>query len=350
MAGQSILGRLADPSQFNDAIDLRNISTELLLNHVRDIMMIRYAEEAVADLSISGEARCPCHLGIGQEAVAVGVSSALRATDRVYGGHRSHSHYLALGGSIDAMMAEILGKATGASKGMGGSMHLFQPDVGFHGSVPIVGATIPIAAGAALACKMDGKGDVAVGYFGDGACEEGVFHETLNMATVMKLPVLFVVENNLYSSHLDIGLRQPTDSVARFAQAASVTTEIVDGNDVLAVSAAAEKLISASRRGEGPGFLEAVTFRWRGHVGPNEDIDVGVRRSPEELAAWKGRDPLRRLVDALVADRGVTRDQIDTIAQDIRTRITAAVEAARQAPYPEASALFDLVYAQGNAA
>ncbi len=350
MVEQSCLGGLADPSQFNENLNLRNAPTELLLSHVRDIMMIRYAEEAVAELLISGEARCPCHLGIGQEAVAVGVSSALRPSDRVYGGHRSHSHYLALGGCIDAMMAEILGKATGASKGMGGSMHLFQPDVGFHGSVPIVGATIPIAAGAALACKMDDKGDVAVGYFGDGACEEGVFHETLNMAAVMRLPVLFVIENNLYSSHLDIGLRQPTDSVARFAQAASVPTEIVDGNDVLAVSAAASRLISASRRGEGPGFLEAVTFRWRGHVGPNEDIDVGVRRSPEELAAWKGRDPLRRLVDALFADRNVTREQIDTMAQDIRTRITDAVEAARQAPYPEASALLDLVYAQGNAA
>lgn len=349
-ADRSRLGGLADPAQFNGNLDLRNAPTDELLTYVSDIMMIRFAEEAVADLSISGEARCPCHLGIGQEAVAVGVSSALRPSDRVYGGHRSHSHYLALGGSIDAMMAEILGKSTGASKGMGGSMHLFQPDVGFHGSVPIVGATIPIAAGAALACKMDCGGDVAVGYFGDGACEEGVFHETLNMAAVMRLPVIFVVENNFYSSHLDIGLRQPTDSVARFAHAASVATEVVDGNDVLAVAAAAKKLVAASRRGEGPGFLEAITFRWRGHVGPNEDVDVGVRRSPEELAAWKGRDPLRRLVDALVANRSVSRDKIEAMAQDVRTRIADAVAAARMAPYPESSALLDLVYAQGNTA
>ena len=204
---QHRLGDLADPSYYCGPIDLGNIATEHLLQAFRSMVIIRYAEEAVADLSISGEAKCPCHLGIGQEAVAVGISKHLRVTDRVFGGHRSHAHYLALGGSLDKMMAEILGKATGASRGMGGSMHLFAPEIGFHGSVPIVGATIPIAAGAALAAKMDGKGDVAVGYFGDGACEEGVLHETLNMAAVMNLPCIFVCENNLYSSHLDIGAR-----------------------------------------------------------------------------------------------------------------------------------------------
>lgn len=344
------LGNLANPALFNANLELRNEPTDILLEYVRNIMLIRFAEEEVAELSISGEADCPCHLGIGQEAVAVGVSSALYATDRVYGGHRSHAHYLALGGCIDAMMAEILGKASGASKGMGGSMHLFQPDVGFHGSVPIVGATIPIAAGAALACKMDKEGAVAVAYFGDGACEEGVFHETLNMASVMELPVLFVVENNLYSSHLDIGLRQPTDSVARFATASSIPAEVVDGNDVLAVAEAAQKLIAASRRGDGPGFLEAVTFRWRGHVGPNEDIDVGVRRSPGELAAWKGRDPLRRLVNALQSERAVSAAQIADLEAEVRARIAVALKAARNAPYPSESALLDLVYAKGNAA
>jgi pyruvate dehydrogenase E1 component alpha subunit len=344
------LGALADPAQFNGPIELDNRSTENLLEQVRDILLIRYAEEAVAELAVAGEAKCPCHLGIGQEAIAVGVSSVLTAKDRVYGGHRSHAHYLALGGNLDAMFAEILGKATGASKGMGGSMHLFAPEVGFHGSVPIVGATIPIAAGAALACKMDREGAVAVAYFGDGACEEGVFHETLNMAAVMKLPLLFVAENNLYSSHLDIGLWQPADSVARFARASRVAARVVDGNDVCAVARAAGDLVAASRAGEGPGFLEAVTFRWRGHVGPNEDIDVGVRRSPDVLRAWKGRDPLRRLVDSLVAHRGVDVGAVDAIGRDIRQQIERAVRAARAAPYPESGALFDLVYASGGPA
>lgn len=348
VAATDTLGALADPAQFTAPIALDNRSTDELLGFARDIMLIRHAEEAVADLAIAGEARCPCHLGIGQEAVAVGVSSGLTPDDRVYGGHRSHAHYLALGGSLDAMFAEILGKATGASKGMGGSMHLFAPEVGFHGSVPIVGATIPIAAGAGLACKMDGRGAVAVAYFGDGACEEGVFHETLNMAAVMQLPVLFVAENNLYSSHLDIKLRQPADSVGRFARAARVRTEVIDGNDVATVARVAGDLIAGCRAGDGPALLEAVTFRWRGHVGPNEDIDVGVRRSPEELSAWKGRDPLRRLVDSLVGDRGVERDAIEQIGREVRADIARAVQAAREAPYPDDAALFDLVYATGE--
>lgn len=346
----SRLGDLADPARFNEPIALDNHATGKLLDFARAIMVIRFAEEAVAELAIGKEALCPCHLGIGQEAIAVGVSRALNAADRVYGGHRSHAHFLALGGNLDSMFAEILGKVTGASRGMGGSMHLYQPDVGFHGSVPIVGATIPIAAGAALACKMDGCGAIAVAYFGDGACEEGVFHETLNMAAVMKLPILFVAENNLYSSHLDIGLRQPADSVARFAEAARINTRVVDGNNVVAVAREASALVEASRRGEGPGFLEAVTFRWRGHVGPNEDIDVGVRRSPEELTAWKGRDPLGRLVAGLANERGVSVDAIDRMAEEVRGAVADAVSAARAASYPDGSALLDLVYTAGGRA
>lgn len=339
------LGALADPAQYVDRIALDNQPTEALLQALRQMLRIRFAEEAVAELSLSGEAKCPCHLGIGQEAVAVGISSQLRSSDRVFGGHRSHSHYLALDGSLDKMMAEILGKESGASRGMGGSMHLYAPEVGFHGSVPIVGATIPIAAGAALAAKMDGKNDVAVAYFGDGACEEGVMHETLNMAAVMKLPCLFVVENNLYSSHLDIELRQPANSVARYAEANCIATHVVDGNDVVAVRAAAGELIDAARRGDGPGFLEAVTFRWRGHVGPNEDIDVGVQRAPEILAAWKKRDPVARLWSSLVTDRAVDAAVLPAIENDIRIEVASAVEAARAAPYPAVSALLDLVYA-----
>jgi TPP-dependent pyruvate/acetoin dehydrogenase alpha subunit len=345
---QHRLGELADPACHNGPINLGNVATEQLLRAFRSMVVIRYAEEAVADLSISGEAKCPCHLGIGQEAVAVGISKHLRSSDRVFGGHRSHAHYLALGGSLEKMMAEILGKVTGASRGMGGSMHLFAPEVGFHGSVPIVGATIPIAAGAALAAKMDGKGDVAVGYFGDGACEEGVLHETLNMAAVMKLPCIFVCENNLYSSHLDIGLRQPADSVARFAQANQIPSQVVDGNDIVALQAAAGELIEAARAGKGPGFLEAVTFRWRGHVGPNEDIDVGVRRSPEELTAWKRRDPVGRLREALKQERQMAEDVFSDIENEVRHSVAAAVESARLAPYPEANALLDLVYARAG--
>ncbi|WLS01467.1 thiamine pyrophosphate-dependent dehydrogenase E1 component subunit alpha [Shinella oryzae] len=341
---EDTLGSLADPKQLTSAIELKNASTDWLLGCYRDMLTIRRAEERIADLSRAKETKTPVHLGIGQEAVAVGVSAHLNSGDRVYSGHRGHSHYLAMHAPMRGIMAEVLGRATGSSSGMGGSMHLFSPESGFHGSVPIVGATIPIAVGAAIACKMDGKGQVAVCYFGDGACEEGVLHESLNLARVMDLPVLFVCENNLYSSHLDIHLRQPSNSVARFAEAHRVDRCVVDGNDLTAVSEAASQLILACRKGEGPGFLEAVTFRWLGHVGPNADIDVGVRRSPDELKAWKKRDPIRRLADALISSRGVTQETFALIDAEIDAEIADAVDFARRSEFPDDRVLMDYVY------
>ena len=338
------LGKLADPTAFTGPVDLAQVTNDWAVAKLRDMLRIRVAEQVIAELAESGEAQCPCHLGTGQEAVAVGVSAHLKPTDRVFGGHRSHSHYLALGGDLEGLFAEVLGKENGASKGMGGSMHLYEPKIGFHGSVPIVGATIPIATGAALACKMDGKGAVAVSYFGDGAAEEGVLHESLNMAAAMQLPILFVCENNLFSSHLDIHLRQPENRVSRFADAHDVAARLVDGNDVVAVSQAAAELIGRGRRGEGPGFLEAITYRWRGHVGPKEDIDVGVRRRPEELTAWKHRDPVRRLADALVACGALPAGGADKIDRQQRQECDEALVRARAGSYPPVSNLLDFVY------
>jgi pyruvate dehydrogenase E1 component alpha subunit len=194
-------------------------------------------------------------------------------------------------------MAEVQGKQTGASRGMGGSMHLIDRERGLYGTVPIVGGTIPIAVGAALAAKKDGKGAVAVSFFGDGATEEGVFHESVNLAAVLGLPVLFLCENNLFSSHLHIDARQPSDSVARFAEANRVPWQLVDGNDIVGCTNAVAEAVEPMRSGGGPRFIEAVTYRWRGHVGPREDEDVGVRRG-EDLPLWKKRDPIRRLADA----------------------------------------------------
>ena len=226
-------------------------------------------------------------------------------------------------------------------------MHLYAPEVGFHGSVPIVGATISVAVGAALAARLDGSRAVSVCYFGDGACEEGTLHESLNLASIMKLPVIFVCENNLYSSHLDIKLRQPFDSVARFAKAHGVAFETVDGNDVAAVARASHKLIEMARSGHGPAFLEAVTYRWRGHVGPAEDIDVGVRRKQEDIDAWKMRDPIARLQQA-IAKRGDETFDMQTIEAGVRRQVESAIAAAREADWPPQSATMDLVYASGN--
>lgn len=347
---EAIVGRrsdlegLADPAQLASAIDIEGTNGVLLERMLHDMLLIRLTEEAIAKLLERDLVRAPCHLGIGQEAVAVGVSTHLRRSDRVFGGHRSHSHYLAMGGDLYGLLAEVLGKADGASRGMGGSMHLCARSVGFYGSVPLVGATIPIAVGTGLAAKMQGSGDVGVAYFGDGAAEEGVLHESLNLASLYRLPVLFVCENNLFSSHLDIHLRQPSDRVARFAEAHRVTAFTVDGNDVLAVSRAAEELIARARAGDGPGFLEAVTFRHRAHVGPTDDFDVGVRRKMEDVIAWKRRDPIQRLEEAMVAAGMISRSELKARESALHFKINAACERAMAAPYPPVSALMGAVF------
>jgi TPP-dependent pyruvate/acetoin dehydrogenase alpha subunit len=340
--GSESLGSLADPLQHREPLDASGWPDEALLKWHRDMLLIRRAEEAIAGMVETGEAVCPCHLGIGQEAVAVGVASALRPTDRCFGAHRSHSHYLALGAPVGELLAEVLGKDSGCSRGFGGSMHLQAPRHGLIGTVPIVGATIPMAVGAALAAKLDRSGDVGVSFLGDGATEEGVFHEALNLAVTMSLPVLFVVENNLYSSHLHIGLRQPTDRTARYAGAHLVEALTLDGNDVVALATATGRLVSSMREQPRPVLIEAVTYRWRGHVGHREDNDVGVERK-DNLAAWRERDPIRRLADALLA-RGADVSTLEANERSVAEEVERAIEAARSAGYPPSSDLLDVVY------
>ena len=341
---KSDLGGLADPSSHQGPIDVAGVDPAILRKFLADMLAIRHAEEAIGALVEEGLARTPCHLAIGQEAVAVGTAASLDRGDRVFGGHRSHAHLLALGGDLFGLIAEILGKADGLSRGMGGSMHLYSPSVGFHGCVPLVGATIPIAVGAALAARLDGKGAIAVAYFGDGAAEEGVFHESLNLAASQRLPILFVCENNLFSSHLDILLRQPSDRIARFAEAHAIRSATVDGNDVLAVAAAASTLVAHAREGQGPAFLEAVTYRHRGHVGPNDDVDVGVRRTMSELDKWKRRDPVIRLLAGMKARELIDEAGFVALRTEILKKVADARSQAEAAPYPDASVLLGAVY------
>jgi len=339
------IGSLGDPSRHTAPLDLKNIDAATLLTWHARMLLIRTAEEAIADLIRADEARGPCHLSIGQEAIAVGVAHSLRATDRSFGTHRSHGHYLALGGSLEALLAEILGRDTGCARGRGGSMHIHAGEAGFFGSVPFVGGTIALAAGAAFAAKRDGGSDVGVAFFGDGACEEGIFHETLNLAAIMRLPMLFVVENNLFSSHMDLHFRQPATSQSRFAAAQRVANRLVDGNDVVAVAEAAHELLALCRNERVAALLEAVTYRWSGHVGPNDDYDVGVRRSTTELKAWKRRDPIGRLEAALVASRAADRESLDRARADMAARARLAADAALAAPFPDPASLLDCVYA-----
>lgn len=354
------LDDLADPLAYTVALDVSGRATQLLHQMLQRMLLIRVSEDEIGKLVKAGKARTPCHLGIGQEAVAVGVSAHLTPKDRVFGTHRSHSHYLAMGGEPYALIAEVLGRCDGASKGMGGSMHLYGGKQGFHGSVPIVGATIPMAVGAALAARLDATGSdgrlaggplsVGVCYFGDGTSEEGVLHESLNLAAIYGLPVLFVCENNLYSSHLDISQRQPFDRVARFAEVHSLASMTVDGNNVLAVADAAQKLLEIARNGSRPAFLEAVTYRWRGHVGPGIDEDVGVRRSHDDLLAWMRRDPVARLSSAMVSAGILPHDGLARLEAQVRREVEADVKRALASPYPTDSQLLDLVYSDAKRA
>jgi pyruvate dehydrogenase E1 component alpha subunit len=342
------LGALADPQKFHEPLDITGVDAELLRTQLRSMLTIRLVEQHLAAMRRDGHIGGPVHLGVGQEAAAVGVSTHLRRSDRVFGAHRSHSHLLALGSSIHGLFAEVLGKDTGHSRGMGGSMHLWDQSCGFYGSVPIVSGTVALAVGAALAAKLTNTQDVAVAYFGDGAVEEGVVHESLNLASVMQLPVLFVVENNLFSSHMHISLRQPSDSVARFADAHCIDAEVVDGNDVVAVSSATGRLVQRARAGGGPGLIEAVTARWYGHVDWREDVDVGVNRSTVDLANWRARDPVRRLADAMRTRGDLGESWQTEQEQRLRAEIESAWQRAVDDPYPPESALLDRVYAPGG--
>ena len=342
VSSRSTLGALVDPSAYRADIDVDGIDDELVVGWFKSMLSIRLAEEAIGDMVASGEAKCPCHLGIGQEAVAVGVADSIRGSDRCLGAHRSHSHYLALGGDLDQLMAEVLGRVTGCSRGFGGSMHLRAPEVGLLGTVPIVGATIPIAVGCALAAKLDARGDVAVSFLGDGATEEGIFHESLNLAASMELPVLFVIENNLYSSHLHIGLRQPDDRVSRFGDAHRIRTAVVDGNDVATVSATVAAMVAEMRRDPSPRLIEAITYRWRGHVGHREDVDVGVERT-DNLGEWKERDPIARLVASMEA-RGLG-GRVEAVRHSVAGQVAGAVAFARDSEFPPDDDLLGTVYA-----
>lgn len=342
------LGNLANPAHYTDPLAVDGVDTAFLSAALERMLVIRNVENVIGHWVIQGLAKTPCHLAIGQEAVPVGISRHLNASDRVFGAHRSHGHFLALNDDVYGLLSEVLGKADGASKGMGGSMHLYDAPSGFYGSVPIVGATIPLAVGAGFAAQMDGTSAIGVCYFGDGTTEEGVFHESLNFAANFKVPVLFVCENNLYSSHLDIAERQPATRVGRFADANMVPTRTIDGNNVVAVAAAAAELIGAIRNGEGPGFIEAVTYRWRGHVGPHVNIDVGVRRKEEDILAWQRRDPVERLFKGMEAKGLISRAAFDQLTASVLARINVDAERAIAAPYPPAGQLMEIVYANGG--
>lgn len=312
---------------------------------LRGMLRIRVVEELIAERYPEQEMRCPTHLCIGQEAVAVGVCAALERADWVLSGHRSHGHYLAKGGDLFRMMAEIYGRGAGCSGGKGGSMHLVDLDAGFLGAVPIVASTIPIAVGAAFSAQLRGERRVAVVFFGDAAVEEGVTHEAMNFASVEKLPVVFVCENNLYSVQTPLEGRQPAGrEIYQIAAAHAVQGRKGRGDDVLQVFALATDAVEKARSGDGPTFLEFSTYRWLEHVGHREDHELGYR-SLQEIESWKARCPIAALGRRLVSMAALGEDDLDDWRRELRAEAKSTLERARQSPFPELYELMRGVYA-----
>ena len=338
------LGSLSDATQLHEPLNVAGQDRGVLQEQLEMMLRIRQAERCLANGRRDGIVGGPVHLGIGQEAVAVGVASVLRKTDRVFGGHRSHSHVLSMGGSMRRLFAEVLARATGMSRGMGGSMHLWDQPNGFYGAVPIVAGTVPLAVGAGLAAKFQGAQDIGVAYLGDGAMEEGVVHESLNLARMLKAPILFVVENNLFASHMHISLRQPSETMARFAVANDIEHAVVDGNDVVKMRQAADGLVQRIRSGHGPGFLEAITFRWFGHVDWREDIDVGVHRSADEVNEWRKRDPVARLYQGLCKAGWFDEGRMAQLEEKINQEVQQAWDRAVNDGAPSSDAITAYVY------
>jgi pyruvate dehydrogenase E1 component alpha subunit len=318
----------------------------LRLEMHRQLLRVRHGEHLLARLYKDQEMRTPTHFGLGQEAVAVGVCSALNADDVVYSHHRCHNHYLAKGGDFEALAAELYGRETGCSAGRGGSVHLTARDKGFIVSSAILGETVAVATGSALAFKMDGVSRVAVSFFGEAACEEGIFYESVNYAAVHALPILYVCENNLYSTESPLSVRQPagTDLCERLLSF-KIPSERVDGNDVMAVHEATARRVAGVRAGRGPVFLECMTYRWLEHVGPNFDHDLGrTYRTEQALREWMERCPVKRNATALIAEGITSEAELDRLDAEVLAETEAAVKRARQAPFPATVHLFENVW------
>lgn len=319
-------------------------STSLSQRLLQCMVRIRLVEEAIAIRYSEQQMRCPVHLSIGQEGAAAGVGAALRPGDQVMSGHRSHAHYLAKGGDLNAMIAEIYGKETGCCRGRGGSMHLVDLKAGFVGAVPIVGSTIPIAVGLALADRHLQRDRVTVAFLGEAATEEGVFHESVNFAALHRLPVVFVCENNLYSVYSPMRVRQPAQrEVYEVAQGHGILAYQGDGNDPLATYSIMCDAVAHARRGEGPVFIELKTYRWREHCGPGWDNHIGYRTEAEYLE-WRQRDPIENFEKRLRSDGTLNEADYLVFKRQIESEIEVAFATAQRAPFPSGGSLMDYVY------
>jgi len=318
---------------------MTSIPPERLKAFYVQMARIRGAEEAIVALYPEQEIRCPTHLSIGQEAGATGVCLALRTADTAVSTHRCHAHYIAKGGELRAMFAELYGRATGCCGGKGGSMHLTASEVGMLGASAIVAGSVPLALGTALAARMGGTDEVAVAFFGDAAMEQGVTHESMALAALRRLPVLFVCENNLYATSTPLRTRQAGCDLAVRAAGHWLPGVTVDGNDVVAVYRVARTAVERARRGQGPTLIEVKTYRFREHVGPNYDIDLGYR-TQAELDRWMAREPVGGLARRLERAGVLPAARRAVLDAKIEAEVADAVAFAKSSPFPEPAALF----------
>ncbi len=311
--------------------------SSLLEQFYAELFLIRKVEEEIVRLYPSDKIKSPVHLSIGQEPVSVGVCQALSPQDAVFGTYRNHALYLAKGGDLRKMMAELFGKDSGCTRGKGGSMHLVYPEAGFMASSAVVATTIPIAVGYAFSLKFQKEKRIAAVFFGDGAVDEGAFHEAINFAALKKLPILFVCENNFYAIHSHHLSRHVSDNICERAESYGVPAKRIEDNDVIKIFEASQAAIETVRSGNGPFFLECMTYRWKEHVGPADDFAAGYR-SEEEAALWKAKDSLATIGQKLDPAH---RDKIEKAAW---AKIKDAIDFAERSPFPKESEVFTDVY------
>ena len=317
-----------------------------LLKFYHEMLRIRRIEEKVADKYHEDEMKTPIHLAIGQEGVAVGSCSALTKEDLAFCGHRTHGVYLAKGGDLNAMFSEFHCRINGCAASRGGSMHLLDKSVGMAGSSAIVAGIIPIATGSALAAKQKGEKRITTVYLGDAAAEEGACWESLNFAKLKELPILYICENNYYSVCSPLEFRQPPGvEIYKKAEAFGLNSQSIDGNNVIEVFEATQRAKESILTGEGPAFIEAHTYRWRGHHGAGEDYQLGYR-SKEELDAWKEVDPIRLFEDAL-RKKGILSDEVrQKMEGEIDEEVASAFKHALSSPFPTEADLLTHVYSE----
>jgi len=325
---------------------VKKYSKEILLQLYRIMLRIRLCEESFIEPILNRDVHCPVHLYSGEEAIAAGICTSLKETDYIFGNHRSHGHFLAKGGNMAELAAEIYCREAGCSRGRGGSMHIIDTDKGMMGSAPIVAGTISLALGAALAASIRKDNRVAVCFFGDGATGEGVLYESLNLAALKKLPIIFVCENNLYATHMPILECRVKNNIYKIAEPFCIESYAIDGNDVLQVYEAGQKVIEKCRQGKGPVFLELLTYRFRGHVGPDDNIQGTHKdiRPKEELEKWLQKDPINKFESYLTDNELIDKHGLDEIRKEVEREVADAHLFAKNSPHPEEGDLTKYVF------